>query len=196
MSWTSHRPPFCFIHEGRPKAGAELAMTAKHTFATSPRHAPEPLKNLPPKEGVGNAGCPLHPRPRVHLVVVERTRVTTSTPESPDVPARNGFNGFLRALLGDRALLPPSPADMFLSKPGWADLNSANLTPASGRQDHTTSPSATTSFVSSPFDRSQAFRQPALQPRCAPNAAASTASRPAFVTIAIRPLCGTRQREF
>src|SRR6266567_4563567 len=88
--------------------------------------------NLPPLEGVGNAGCPWHPRPRVHLVVVERTRVTTSTPESPDVPARNGFNGFLRALPGDRALLPPSPTDMFLSKPGWADSNTANLTPASG----------------------------------------------------------------
>jgi hypothetical protein len=43
---------------------------------------------------------------------------------------RNGFNGFLRALPGDRACLPPSSAD-----------NSANLTPASGRQDHTTSPS-------------------------------------------------------
>src|SRR6267378_4300706 len=79
---------------------------SRRAFATSPRKAPEPLMNLPPKEGVGNAGCPLHPRPRVHLVVVERTRVTTSTPESPDVPARNGFNGFLRALLGDRALLP------------------------------------------------------------------------------------------
>src|SRR6195256_5268357 len=38
-------------------------------------------------------------------------------------------------------------ADMFLSKPGWADLNSANLTPASGRQDHTTSPYAATSLV-------------------------------------------------
>src|SRR5882757_5989981 len=71
----------------------------RHAFATSPRHAPEPLMNLPPKEGVGNAGCPMHPRPRVHLVLVERTRVTTSTPESSDVPARNGFNGFLRALV-------------------------------------------------------------------------------------------------
>jgi hypothetical protein len=40
-------------------------------------------------------------------------------------------NGFLRALLGDRAFLPPSSAN-----------TSANLTPASGRQDHTTSPSA------------------------------------------------------
>jgi hypothetical protein len=54
-------------------------MTPKRTFATSPRHAPEPLMNLPPKEGVGNAGRPLHPRPHAHLVVVE-----TSSP-------RNGF---------------------------------------------------------------------------------------------------------
>jgi hypothetical protein len=64
-----------------------------------------------PFEGVGNAGCPLHPRSRVHFVLVERTRVTTSTPESPGIPARNGFNGLCRALPGDRALLPPSSAD-------------------------------------------------------------------------------------
>src|SRR5882672_8347093 len=44
-----------------------VLVSIKHTFATSPRHAPEALMNLPPKEGVGNAGCPLHPRPRVHL---------------------------------------------------------------------------------------------------------------------------------
>src|SRR5258705_12963750 len=87
------------------------------TTSSSRRNAPEALIYLPPKEGVGNAGCPLHPRPRVHLVVVERTRVTTSTPESPDVPARNGFNGFLRALPGDRACLPPSPADMSCLSP-------------------------------------------------------------------------------
>src|SRR6266699_1232345 len=46
--------------------------------------------------------------------------------------------------------------------PGRADLPSANLTPASGRQDHTTSPSAATSFVSSPFDRSRVLKEPAL----------------------------------
>jgi hypothetical protein len=43
----------------------------------------------------------------------------------------NGFNGFLRALPGDHAWLPPSSADC-----------SADLAPASERQDHTTSPSA------------------------------------------------------
>jgi hypothetical protein len=39
------------------------------------------------------------------------------------------------------------PRSKVLSKPGWADLNSANLTPASGRQDHTILPSAATSLV-------------------------------------------------
>src|SRR6266478_1890653 len=76
---------------------------------------------LPPKEGVGNAGCPLHPRPRVHLVLVERTRVTTSTPESPGIPARNGFNGFLRALPGEPGLFATITCGYVLSKPGWAD---------------------------------------------------------------------------
>src|SRR6266576_4891537 len=89
-------------------------MTKYPDTTSRPRDAkaPESCKNLPPKEGVGNAGCPLHPRSRVHLVVIERTRVTTSTPESPGIPARNGFNGFLRALLGDRALFPPSFANL------------------------------------------------------------------------------------
>src|ERR1700758_4787824 len=72
----------------------------------------------------------------------------------------NGFNGFLRALPGDRACLPPSSAD-----------NSANLTPASGCQDHTTSPSALALFVNS--------------------ALASTASRPALMTLRNAPPKGT-----
>ena len=55
---------------------------------------------------------------------------------TPGIPARNGFNGFLRALPGDRACLSPSLANY-----------SANLTPASRRQDHTTSPSASAPFV-------------------------------------------------
>jgi hypothetical protein len=87
------------------------------------------------------------------------------------------------------------PRIKVLSKPGRADLTSANLTPASGRQDHTTSPSATTSLVRSLCDRSQAFRL-ALQPHRAQNAAASTASLPASVTIAIRPSGGVGWREF
>jgi hypothetical protein len=84
-----------------------------------------------------------------------RELVTTVTPVHPAFPAQ-WFYGFLRALPGDRAWLPPSPADY-----------SANLTPASGRQDHTTSPSAFALFVTS--------------------VKASTASRLTSVTIAKRP---------
>ena len=47
--------------------------------------------------GRGERRMPVAPAASRALVVVERTRVTTSTPESPGVPARNGFNGFLRA---------------------------------------------------------------------------------------------------
>src|SRR5436309_6628649 len=36
--------------------------------------------------------------------------VTTGSPGLPGIPARNGFNGFLCTLPGDRAFLPPSPA--------------------------------------------------------------------------------------
>src|ERR1700716_2575893 len=138
-------------------------------------------------EGVGNAGCPLHPRPRVHFVLVERTRVTTSTPESPGIPARNGFNGLCRALPGDRALLPPSPRGYpACPHPVGPTCLPQNLTPASGRPDHTILPSAATSLVRVLFDHSQVFRL-ALQPHRAQNAAASTASHPASVTIMIRP---------
>ena len=79
-------------------------------------------------EGAGNAGrrCA-----RSRACSVGNTRVshhghTGNTRHSP----RNGFNGFLRDLPGDRACLSPSSAD------------TANLTPASRRQNHTTSPSA------------------------------------------------------
>src|SRR5215213_702878 len=36
--------------------------------------------------------------------------VTVGSPDQPGIPARNGFNGFLRDLPGDRAFLSPSPA--------------------------------------------------------------------------------------
>src|SRR5712664_2684215 len=57
----------------------------------------------------------------------------------------NGFNGVLRALLGDHAWLPPSPVRR--------ESVFTTLAPASERQDHTTSPSAATSFVRALFAR-------------------------------------------
>jgi len=106
---------------------------------------------------------PLAPAASCALVVVERTRVTTSTPESPDVPARNGFNGFLRALPGDRALLPPSPCGLkVLSSPVEPNEPPQDLTPASRRQDHTTSPSASSAVVLHAANRSRRAIRPAL----------------------------------
>ena len=148
-----------------------------------------------PKEGVGNAGCPLHPRSRVHFVLVERTRVTTSTPESPGVPARNGFNGLCRALPGDRALLPPSPRGCRFVTARLGQQNSAKLDAsvgASGPHDF-----AVRSNISRQraVDRSQVVRL-ALRSHRAQNTAASTASRPAFVTIMIRPSSGVGHEKF
>jgi len=82
-------------------------------------------------EGAGNAGRLMRPQPRVQCRKAHEL-VTTVTPEITRHSPRNGFNGVLRALPGDRAFLSPSSADIY----------SANLTPASRRQDHTTSPSA------------------------------------------------------
>src|SRR4051812_20373537 len=78
---------------------------------------------------------------------------------------------------------------MALSAPGWADLPPQDLTPASGRQNDTTWPYASASFVQHAVDCSQALSAcPAITHM--PNAAASTASLPAFVTFAKRPSVG------
>jgi len=84
----------------------------------------------------------------------------------PAFPAQ-WFSGLYRALPGHRAFLPPSPANC-----------SASLTPASGRQDHTTLPSAIAPLV---LRHSRVHRIPL----------------PTSVTIAKRPSdgSGTRQCE-
>ncbi len=73
------------------------------------------------------------------------------------------------------------------SQPGWAAAPPQDLTPASGRQDHTTSPYATTSFVSAPFDRSQILVRPALHHVSRLTLPRPPHPHPASVTIAIRP---------
>src|SRR5258706_979237 len=74
------------------------------------------------------AGRTMRPQPRVK-------KTTRSHRNDPAFPAQ-WFYGLLRALPGDQACLTPSPA-----------LLIADLTPASGRQNDTTSPSASAPFV-------------------------------------------------
>src|SRR5437763_12883567 len=83
-------------------------------------------------EGAGNAGCALHPRSRVpKMCIMAHTsiQVSRNTPTSP----AQWLYGLYRALPGGAGLLSPSSLRSLLLK---------NLTPASRRQDHTTSPYA------------------------------------------------------
>ena len=100
---------------------------------TSPQHdVPEPCMNFAALTMVRAQGKPV---PIAPMGPVQQK----STGVGPQVNRSNaGFPcamvyGLLRALPGDRAFLPPSPPRSVLL---------GSLTPASGRQDHTTSPSA------------------------------------------------------
>ncbi len=73
---------------------------------------------IPPKEGVGNAGRTMHPQPGMH----EAYLVTTG---SPTAFRSNGFTPVLSPVTGLFATVVRFP----------------RIAPASGRQDHTTSPS-------------------------------------------------------
>jgi hypothetical protein len=89
---------------------------------------------VPPSssEGAGNAGRPMRPIAACAEVVELSTRVSQVTPESPGIPRA-------MVLTGSFAL---SPATGLSCHRRPRKLLPANLTPASGRQDHTTSPSA------------------------------------------------------
>jgi hypothetical protein len=78
----------------RPSFGWNLAPKTKGAARPSSKGAGDP------KKGAGNAGCPLHPQPVCKGS--EHTVITTVAPGSPGIPAHSGFNGFLRALPGDR----------------------------------------------------------------------------------------------
>src|SRR5258706_5330608 len=137
-----------------------------------------------PIEGVGNAECPLHPQPRVRSV--ESTRVfTTVAPEHPAFPHAMVLTAYVVLSPVTGLFCHRRQRIKVLSKPGGpTQLRRLDASVgASGPHDF-----AVRSNISRrrAVDRSQIFRL-ALQSHRAQNAAASTASRPASVTIAIRP---------
>ena len=147
---------------------------------------PELCQQLPSKiEGAGNAGCALHPQSRVQKVKSTRGghhRFTGATRHSP----RNGFNGFLRDLPGDRAFLSPSSCEYGWSAPGRADFASAKLdagVEASGPHDFA---------VRNSIARLRACNRSRVGPRPATTIARRRCRVhripcPTFVTIAKRP---------
>ena len=134
----------------------------RHSFAAPRRDAPELCMNLSPYRGRGERRMPVAPAASCALCIGKKhtsKRVHRNHPAFPHA----------MVLTVSFALSPVTglfchrrPRTDVVPKPGRADITSANLTPASGRQDHTTSPYAATSFVSAPFDRSQILVGPAL----------------------------------
>jgi hypothetical protein len=156
---------------------------------------PSPEKS----EGAGNAGRSMRPRPRVRNKTKHTSIVTTVTPEITRHSPRNGFTVSFVLSPATNSSCHRHPRIKVLSMPGWAtslrEFNTSN-----GCQNHTTSPSAAASSQPKGFDGPSAVRlrtirqltgriDPPCHPLASPDAAASTASRPAFVTCA-RPSVG------
>ena len=161
----------------------------------------------PLEKGAGKAGCAAGTR----SLACKSKKHTSSSPQVPRntrPSLHDGFNGFLRALPGDEFLLSPSPADEGFAKARSGRLASADLTPATGarttrlhRPQRPSTPKASPDlmpdaasakaeqapFVRALCDHSRAENGPPCNLSRAPDAAASTASHPASVTIAIRP---------
>ena len=112
---------------------ASLAMTWKilclrkfHVSAISRRLSPEVLQERSPREIRGRRECRARNAPAASCVIKVNTRAYRFSGGNPAFPAQ-WFYGLLRALPGDQACLTPSSA-----------LLIADLTPASGRRNHTT----------------------------------------------------------
>ena len=90
----------------------------------------------PENEGTGKAGCPSHPRPV--CIGRKHTVVTTGIAGIIRPSLRNGFNGLYVISLATGLSCHHHRRDA--KHPMQSII--ADLTPASGRRDHTTSPSA------------------------------------------------------
>ncbi len=123
----------------------------------------------PPKNR-GRRECRMRAAPAVSCAlcaIKKRTRAYRFSGGNPASPAQ-WLYGLYRALPGDRAFLPPASVMRSII---------ADLTPASGRQDHTALPYATALLVS---QRNRVHRNPV----------------PRFVTIAKRPSSWAGMRRF
>ena len=144
-----------------------------------------------PKRDAGKTGCALHPRSRVQNANqqthtnIQVQRKQSGLPCAMVLTAYNAFSPATNSSCNRRA-----------SCSGQSDLTAgSSLDASNGRQDHATSPSASNIVVSVSLDCSQpSFEDRPACPTLRPTPKASTASRPAFVTIASRPPEGRDNR--
>jgi hypothetical protein len=131
-----------------------------YNFAPSRRDAPEALMDLPPLRGRGERRMPAAPAASCALCIGKKhtsKRVHRNHPAFPHAMVLTVYF-VLSPVTG--LFCHRRQRTCGLSAPGRADLPSANLTPASGRQDHTTSPYATTSLVRVLLITHKSFDQP------------------------------------
>ena len=108
-----------------------------HSFAISPQVCARYDLEFPALSQERAQGKPGAHRTRGPRATKKHAAEPQVQADHPAFPAQ-WFYGLYRALPGDRALLPPS----------FRGNNPQTLAPASGRQDHTTSPSASSAFAS------------------------------------------------
>ena len=113
-------------------------MTTEYDSAFSRHEMPEVCFGfaLFQTEGAGKTGCALHPRSRVQYVHKNAHTSIQVQRRASGLPCAMVLRLITRSPRRP-AFLPPSLAD-----------RSTSLTPASGRQDHTPSPSASAALVS------------------------------------------------
>jgi hypothetical protein len=99
----------------------------RHNPTFPRRVAPELCIVFRPSEGVGNAGCPMHPQPRVQSEKAhernhhEFTRIHPAFPHAMVLTVSFEFSPVIGLSCHRR------PMDIATSAPGWADIASAGL---------------------------------------------------------------------
>ena len=134
-----------FVPHKRPHAEEARSAVSKdgprrdcrHDFLFSRHEMSELLEVHRPRNHKRAQGMPDARCTRGRLCSKKHRRQQLQVHRNSRHSLRNGFNGFLRALLGDHSLVATV----------ISGIVSTNLAPASERQDHTTSPSAQTPLV-------------------------------------------------
>ena len=151
-------------------------------------------KNLSPNrtEGAGNAGCPMHPQPRVRCEMAHERSHHGHTGNRPAFPAQ-WFYGLYRALPATSSCCHRHPRIKVLSARSGRRA-SANLAPATGARTTRFYRTQKAPIILHAAHRSRGSSRPATAVARL-TLFTSTASRPALVTTRDRPSGGTRRCE-
>jgi hypothetical protein len=149
-----------------------------------------------PHRGRGECRVPAAPAVSCALCIGRTHTSNNEYTGTPGIPARNGFTAYVALSPVTGLFCHRRLADIVLSLPGWANKTPQNLTPASGRQDHTILPSAAIVSRQRAGDRSQVPENPPCDPIARQTLPRPPHPAPTSVTIMIRPSCGVGWPEF